>query len=58
MYMGGCQNYGPFLGALNTRCRITLRTQNGTIVLTTTHIQTDNIQIQMHVYLYMYTYRL
>ena len=21
-YMGGCQNYGPFLGTLNTRCRI------------------------------------
>ena len=21
IYMGGCQNYGPFLGTLNTRCR-------------------------------------
>ena len=20
-YMGGCQNYGPFLGTLNIRCR-------------------------------------
>ena len=25
--MGGCQNSGPFLGPLNTRCRIVLRTQ-------------------------------
>ena len=26
MYMAGCQNYGPLLGPLNTRCRIILRT--------------------------------
>ena len=31
--MGGGQNYGPFLGTLNTRCRII---QKGTIILTTT----------------------
>ena len=37
-YMGGCQNYGPFLGTLNIRCRITIGTQKGTIILTTTHI--------------------
>ena len=36
--MGGCQNYGPFSGPLNTRCRILLSIQKGTIVLTTTHI--------------------
>ena len=36
--MGGCQNYGPILSPLNTRCRIILRTQKGTIILTTTHI--------------------
>ena len=36
--MDGCQNYGPFLGRLNTRCRIILRTQQGTIILTTTHM--------------------
>ena len=24
--MGSCQNYGPFLGTLNSRCRILLRT--------------------------------
>ena len=38
VYMGGCQNNGPLLGPLNTRCRIILRTQKGTIILTTTHI--------------------
>ena len=37
-YMGGCQNYGPLLGPLNTRCRIMLRTPKGTIILITTHI--------------------
>ena len=37
-YMGGCQNYGPFLGTLNIRCRITIGIQKGTIILTTTHI--------------------
>ena len=25
-YMGGCQNYGPFLGTLNTRCRTVMGT--------------------------------
>ena len=39
--MGGCQNYGPFLGTLNIRCRIILRTQKGTVILTTTHISYD-----------------
>ena len=33
---GGCQNYGPFLGALNNRCRTILGIQKGTIILTTT----------------------
>ena len=36
--MGGCQNYGPFLGTLNIRCHIITGTQKGTIILTTTHI--------------------
>ena len=31
------QNYGPFLGTLNIRFRIIIRTQRGTIILTTTH---------------------
>ena len=25
--MGSCQNYGPFLGTLNNRCRIIVGTQ-------------------------------
>ena len=40
--MGGCQNYGPFLGALNNRCRITIGTQKGTIILTTTEMCRNN----------------
>ena len=28
----------PFLGPLNTRCHIMLRTQKGTIILTTTYV--------------------
>lgn len=36
--MGSCQNYGPFWGTLYNRCRIIIRTQKGTIILTTTHI--------------------
>ena len=27
--MGGCQNYGPFLGTLNIRCRIIIGIQKG-----------------------------
>ena len=26
-YLGGCQNYGPFLGTLNIRCRIIIGIQ-------------------------------
>ena len=36
--MGSCQNYGPCLGTLNIRCRIILRTQEGTVILTTTEV--------------------
>ena len=36
--MGGCQNYGPFLGTLTIRCRTIIGTQKGTIILATTHI--------------------
>ena len=36
LLMGGCQNDGPFLGILYTRCRIIIGTQKGTIILTTT----------------------
>ena len=37
-YMGGCENYGPFLGTLNIRCRIIIGIQIGAIKLTATHI--------------------
>ena len=43
--MGGSQNYGPFLGLLNTRCRIILRTHKGTIILTTTHMCTQVVDL-------------
>ena len=36
--MGGCQNYGPFLGTPNIRGRIIVGIQKGTIILTTNHI--------------------
>ena len=36
--MGGCQNYGPFLGILNIRSQIIIGIQKGTISLTTTHM--------------------
>ena len=36
--IGGCPNYGPFLGTLNIRGRIIIGTQKGAIILTTTHI--------------------
>ena len=36
--MGGRQNYGPFLGTLNIRCRIIIGIQKGTIILTTTQM--------------------
>ena len=38
MHVGSCQNYGPFLGTLNNRCRTIIGTQKGTIILTTTHV--------------------
>ena len=45
--MGGCQNYGPFLGTRNIRGRIIIGTQKGTIISTTTHIDIY-IYIHMH----------
>ena len=41
-HVDGCQNYGPFLGPLNTRCRIILRTHTGTIILPTTRVGSEN----------------
>ena len=37
-HMGGWQNVGPLLCPLNSRCRVILRTQKKTTILTTTHI--------------------
>ena len=37
-YLGGCQNYGPFVGTLNIRCRTLIGIQKGTMILTTTHM--------------------
>ena len=37
--MAGCQNYGPFLGTRNIRCRILIGTQKRTIILTTTQVK-------------------
>ena len=50
-HMGSCQNYGPFWGTLNNRCRTILGTQKGTIILTTTHTY-----IYIYIYIYMYIY--
>ena len=49
--MGSCQNYGPFLGTLNIRCRIRLRTQKGTLILTTTQM----LGFRFRAYGYNYT---
>ena len=38
VYVGGCQDYGPFLDTLNVRGRIIVGIQKGTIILTTTHV--------------------
>ena len=37
-HMGGCQNYGPFLGYLKIRCLIKIGIQKGSIILTTTNL--------------------
>ena len=36
--MDGCQNHGPLLDPLSTRCLIMIRTPKGTIILTTTQM--------------------
>ena len=51
--MGGCQNYGPFLGTLDIRCRIIIGTQKGTIILTTTRM---SISIYIYIYVCVYIY--
>ena len=41
-HMGGCQN------DINIRCRIIIRTQKGTLILTTTHIDIGTIRIAIN----------
>ena len=36
--MGGCQNYGPFLGPYYNTAPIISGAQKGTLILTTTHM--------------------
>ena len=43
--MGGCQNYGPFWGTLNIRCRIIIKTQKGTLILRTTHMRIEGCRV-------------
>ena len=47
-HLGSCQNYGPFLGTLNIRCRVIIRTQQGTIILTTTHLAIMSLQAALN----------
>ena len=51
--MGGCQNYGPHLGPLNTRCRITLRDHNFDNQ-PYTHIHMPIFQKAVRAYIYIY----
>ena len=48
-FLGGCQNDGPLLGPLNTRCRMILRTQMGTIILTNTPLCFDKCFNSMNI---------
>ena len=47
-HMGGCQNYGPFLGTLNIRCRSIIEIHKGTIILTTTHVGFRVSSLEVH----------
>ena len=49
--MGGCQDYDPFWGTLNIRCRTIIGIQKGAIILTTAHIY---IYICIYIYVYIY----
>ena len=51
--MGGCENYGPLLDPLNTRCRIILRTQKRTMILTTTPMYTILYRFKMYMDIHM-----
>ena len=41
-HMGGCQNYGPFLGTLNIRCRIIMGIQKDHDFDNHPHVETQH----------------
>ena len=49
--MGGCQNYGPFLGTPNIGGRIIVGIQKGIRILTTTHIGRER---EREIYIYIH----
>ena len=51
--MGSCQNYGPLLGTLNTRCRTIIGTQKGTLILTTTHMAFGKVLLSKRILRYV-----
>ena len=55
-HVGGCQNYGPFLGTLHIRCRTRIGTQEGTIILTTTHVLEGVMSKSLPFYMGTYVY--
>ena len=55
-HVGGCQKYGPLLGPRNTRCRLILRTQKGTIILTATPVCKDADTYLDKLYILMLAY--
>ena len=51
--MGGCQNYGPFLGPYYSTAPNIEGTQKGAIILTSTHIGLGGY-LHMSRYIYVY----
>ena len=47
--MGGCQNYGRKLGALNIGSRIIVGIQKETIILRATHIRFSCPGLELHI---------
>ena len=50
MYVGGCQNYGPFWDPYYNTAPNISGTQKGTIILTTTHVMTVVMMIVMIIF--------
>ena len=49
-YLGGCQNYHPFLGPYYNTAPIISGTQKGTIILTTTHFKLSTVLISKRLF--------